>query len=160
MASTGVGERREVLRIDQDFHPDDAYEIVVDAWVGADELIDVRMTWIDTANADRRSPFGRGVRRHLELDYVRHDSQSWTVRLGARGRTWAFAIERDPAGNVRALATVRTAGTIVERCRIQGGALHSTKVFGLPVGLRRILVSCTDAAGVEHDGELVESGAT
>jgi len=147
-----------VVRIDQDFHPDDAYEIVVDAWVqGAQELVDVRMTWVDTANADRRSPFGRGVRRHLELDYVRNGARSWTIRLGARGHTWALEIGMDPAGSVHAHADVRTDAAIVERCRVHRGVLESTKLFGLPVGLARILVSCTDAAGVAHDGELVES---
>jgi hypothetical protein len=158
--STCAGERREVLRIDQDLHPDDDYEIVVDAWVvGADELLDVRMTWIDTANADRRSPFGRGVRRHLELEYGRRDSRRWTVRLGARDRVWAIEIAMDATGSVGAFADVRAAGTILERCRIQRGALESTKLLGLPVGLDRIVVACIDAAGREHEGELVETEA-
>jgi hypothetical protein len=159
-ASATVGHRSEVVRIDQDLHPNDAYEIVLDGFVTADALVDVQMGWVDTADADRRSPFGRGVRRHLELDLVRRDAQHWDVRLGTAAHSWTIAVERDATGSVRALADVRTGTTIVERCRIRRGVLHSTKVFGLPVGLRRIQVSCTDGDGVAHEGELVESGAS
>jgi hypothetical protein len=145
--------QREVLRIDQDLHPDDDYEVVLDAWLDGDEIVDVRLQWIDTGDADRRSPFGRGVRRHLDVDYVRHGPRRWTVRLGASTSAWELSIERD-AGGLSASARVRSNGASVDRCRVDAARIDSRRVLGIPVGVARIVVSCTDDAGAVHEGEL------
>jgi hypothetical protein len=149
--------RQEIFRIDQDLHPDEDYEIVLDGWVrGGEELVDVRMTWVDTAEADRRSPFGRGVRRHLDLQYVRHDARSWTVHMRSRIGHRAFAIELDAAGIPVAFADIRTsAGAIVERCRVHDAQLAARRILGVPYDLSGLAVTCTDAAGNRRDGEPV-----
>lgn len=148
--------RHEVIRIDQDLHPEESYEIVIDGWVHGDELVDVRMTWVDTANADRRSPFGRGVRRHLDLQYVRHDARSWTVRLRSRAGTRAFAIELEPTGLPIARANVLTpAGVAIPRCRVHEARLDSRKFLGVPFDLSGVTVTCSDEAGTVREGELV-----
>lgn len=35
--------RHEIIRIDQDLHPDENYEIVIDGWVHGEELVDARI---------------------------------------------------------------------------------------------------------------------
>jgi hypothetical protein len=147
----------EVIRIDQDLHPEESYEIVLDGWVrSGEELVDVRMTWVDTANADRRSPFGRGVRRHLDLQYVRHDARSWTVRMRSRAGNRAFVIELGPTGVPLAYANIRTSsGASIARCRVHDARIASRKILGIPVELSGLGVTCTDATGALREGELV-----
>jgi hypothetical protein len=146
----------EIIRIDQDLHPDEDYEIVLDGWVRGDELVDVRMTWVDTANGDTRSPFGRGVRRHLDLQYVRHDARSWTVHLRSRAGARAFAIELDSIGVPIAYANILTPNdAAIRRCRVREGRIVSRKILGVPFDLSGIGVACTDEAGVLREGELV-----
>jgi hypothetical protein len=156
LATSSDVVRHEVLRIDQDLHPDESYEIVLDGWVRSrEELVDVRMTWVDTAHADRRSPFGRGVRRHLDLQYVRHDSRSWSVHMRTRAGSRAFAIELDPTGLPIARANVRTSiGTMIARCRVHDARIVSRRILGVPFELSGVGVTCTDDAGIVREGEL------
>jgi len=146
----------KVLRIDQDFHPNDDYEIAIDAWVAdgsPDALAAVRMWWMDTADADARSPFGKGVRRHIDIDYDQRDA-GWDIRIKqGRKKAYVFAVDLED-GKAVASADVRTKGGLVEDCQVTRSRLVAKKVLGIPTGLRRIDVACTDADGNEHRGSV------
>jgi hypothetical protein len=146
-----------VLRIDQDFHPNDDYEIAIDAWVADDKpdsLTAVRMWWLDTSDADARSPFGRGVRRHIDIDYDQTD-EGWDIRIKqGRRKAYVFAVELTD-GKAVASATVKADGQVIEDCKVKRSRLVAKKVLGIPTGLKRINVTCTDAEGTQHKGSVM-----
>ena len=149
----------EVLRLDQDFHPNDDYEIAVDAWNDRSDpasLELVRMWWVDTAKADERSPFGRGVRRHIDIQYSHDRPDAWTIRIEQGGSVYAFEVELDSgSGKVQAFGDVVTeAGDRLSRCPIQRSRLVAKKFLGIPTGLDRLDVVCTDEGGQTHAGRL------
>lgn len=147
-----------VLRIDQDFHPNDDYEISIDAWVAdgsPDDLAAVRMWWLDTSDADARSPFGKGVRRHIDIDYKERDA-GWDIQIKQGRKKYVFAVDLND-GKAVASANVRAKGELIEDCNVSRSRLVAKKVLGIPTGLRRIDVTCTDADGNEHRGSVVTS---
>lgn len=149
-------EHHPVLRIDQDFHPDEDYEIAIDAWVAdadPDALAAVRMWWLDTSDADARSPFGKGVRRHIDIDYDQRDA-GWDIRIKQGRKAYVFAVDLED-GKAVASTAVREKGETIEDCKVSRSRLVAKKVVGIPTGLRRIDVTCTDADGNEHQGSVV-----
>jgi len=149
-------DHHAVLRIGQDFHPDDDYEISIDAWVQEtkpDALAAVRMWWLDTSDADARSPFGRGVRRHIDIDYDQREA-GWDIRIKQGRKSYIFNVDLDD-GRAVATTTVRAHGEQVEDCRITRSRLVAKKVLGISTGLRRIDVTCTDEDGKQHRGSVV-----
>lgn len=150
---------QEVLRLHQDFHPDDAYQIAVDAWVEEakpDELALVRMWWVDTSKNDERSVFGKGVRRHIDITYIREERDLWTIAIKQGDSSFRFELELNPeTGVVQAYGDVATdGGTLVERCPIQDSRLVARKFLGLPTGLDRLDVVCRTESGERHEGHL------
>lgn len=145
-----------VLRIDQDFHPNDKYEIAIDAWVSdgePDSLAAVRMWWLDTSDANARSPFGKGVRRHIDIDYKERGS-GWDIRIKQGRKAYVFAVDLED-GKATATASVRTKTGVIDECELDGSRLVAKKILGVPTGLKRIDVTCTDAEGAKHRGSVV-----
>ncbi len=145
-----------VLRIDQDFHPNDAYEIAIDAWTADDEpesMAGVRMWWLDTSDANARSPFGKGVRRHIDIDYQDRGAGGWDIGIKQGRKRYTFEVRREDGGVV-AYSDVQADGTLIEDCKIQRSRLVAKKVLGISTGLKRIDVTCTDAEGKEHRGSV------
>ena len=147
----------EVLRIDRDFGKAE-YEIVVDGWSfqsQPDAITDVRIWWVNTERADRRSPFDRKLRRYIDLEYVRNQPHEWTVRLRGDRKEFAFDVELEQGGQAAAYATVVTeAGTRIDRCRASSGHLVARRFLGLPVGIEALRVQCIDDEGQTHAGEI------
>ena len=123
-----------VLRIDQDFHPNDDYEIALDAWVDSskpDELFEVRMWWVDTSKGDERSVFGKGVRRHIDIAYERRSPQAWAVSIVQGSKRFIFEVELSDAGAVEAFAKVELGdGRVLDRVLVSRSTLVARKVLG------------------------------
>ncbi len=149
----------QVLEIEQDFHPNDDYAIALDAWIGTNspkELLEVRMWWMDTAKSNERSPFGKGVRRHIDIEYAKKAADAWTVTIVQGRKRFAFDVELLQDGGVAAFGEVVSPhGDTIDRCRITRASLVARKLVGLPVGLRGLDVSCTDDTGEARTGQLV-----
>jgi hypothetical protein len=150
---------QQVLRIDQDFHPNDDYEIALDAWTKKSEpgsIAEVRMWWLDTATSDERSPFGKGVRRHIDIDYTEDDEGDWTVRIQQGRKIFQFEVELLDSGKIAAYADVESEGATYEHCRVQSSRLVARKILGIPAGLKALRVTCTDDDGNRHKGNVKE----
>lgn len=150
-------EHHQVLRIDQDFHPNDSYDIALDAWIDerkSDAIAEVRMWWQDTSSSDERSPFGKGVRRHIDISYAPQQDGSWDVTITQGRKRYGFEVERDGEGEVQAYADVVANGGTVEHCRVRRSRLVARKLLGLPVGLKHLAVTCVDAQGKTHRGHV------
>jgi hypothetical protein len=150
---------QEVLRIDPDFGKDH-HDIVVDSWTLAeqpDALSEVRMWWLHSKDHDERSPFGKGVRRFVELDYVRKGPRRFGVVLRGERKEWGFDVVLQADGKAVALADITTGnGVAVTQCEASSAKLLVRRVMGLPAGLRGLEVTCRDADGTEHRGTLSE----
>lgn len=155
LASAGTTHHR-VLVIDQDFHPNEHYEIAIDGWVGChQDLAGVRMWWMDTERAGERSPFGKGVLRFIDIDYHRTAPTRWTIQLGNGRKQFEFDIELDGSGAPQAYGAVELdSGQVLEHCRVERGRLVARKLLGLPAGLKRLEVECFDADDRRHRGTL------
>lgn len=150
---------QEVLRIDPDFGKGH-HDIVVDSWTLADEpdtLSEVRMWWLHSEDNDERSPFGKGVRRFVDLEYERQGPNQFSLILKSDRRQWAFDVVLGPDGKAVAMADVTTAGgTVVEGCVADSARLLVRRVLGIPAGLKGLEVVCHDAEGKSHRGTLPE----
>lgn len=150
---------QEVLRIEPDLGKDH-HDIVVDSWTLADQpdaLSEVRMWWLHSEENDERSPFGKGVRRFVDLDYVRKGPRRFGVVLRGERKEWGFDVVLQDDGQAVALADVTTHdGTLVSQCEASSAKLLVRRVMGLPVGLRGLEVVCRDREGTEHVGTLTE----
>jgi len=155
LAAPGTAHHR-VLVIHQDFHPNEHYEIAIDGWVTCeDQLAGIRMWWMDKERADERSPFGKGVRRFIDIDYRRKAPTRWTIELRNGRKEFQFAIELDDAGTPRAYGAVELAsGQVLDHCRVEHGRLVARKILGLPTGLKRLEVVCVDEDQRRHRGTL------
>lgn len=150
---------QEVLRIDPDFGKDH-HDIVVDSWMLANDrqtLSEVRMWWLHSKKNNERSPFGKGVRRFVDLDYVRHSPRSFAVILRGDRKQWTFDVVLGEDGQAQAMADVTTKnGTVVKDCKASSAKLLVRRVLGIPSGLRGLEVVCHDAKGNKHRGTLPE----
>ena len=145
-------EHHTVLRIDTDIRRD-GYDIVIDGWEEHDDLEEVRIWWLNPKKGNQRSPFGSGVTRYVTIGYDRLDADGWRVRLQARKKQYAFAIHLQGSQAV-AYADIDTASGPVDGCRVDQSKLVAKKFLGLPTGLDKITISCTDAEGNAHSGVL------
>lgn len=151
-------DHHAVLRIDQDFHPNEAYEISIDAWTAdssPDALAGVRMWWLDTSDADARSPFGKGVRRHIDIHYAETSATDWDIQITQGRKRYTFTVEIDESGSVAAFADVRAGGEAIKDCKVKRSRLVAKKVLGIAAGLKRLDVTCTDDEGKEHRGSVI-----
>lgn len=150
---------QEVLRIDPDFGKGH-HDIVVDSWMLADDpqtLSEVRMWWLHSKEHDERSPFGKGVRRFVELRYERQGAHGFQVILEGDRRAWAFDVVLRSDGKAVAMAEVTEAdGTVVPQCEASSAKLLVRRVVGIPAGIRGLEVQCRDSEGKTHRGTLPE----
>lgn len=150
---------QEVLRIDPDFGKDH-HDIVVDSWALADApdtLSEVRMWWLHSKENDERSPFGKGVRRFVDLEYERLEPNRFALSLRSDRRQWTFDVVLRENGQAVAMADVTTSdGTVVKDCVADSARLLVRRVVGIPAGLKGLEVLCHDAEGNEHRGTLPE----
>lgn len=150
----------EVLRIEQTFHPDDDYRVVIDAWTAngmPEDLVAVRIGWVDGAGT--RSVFGRGVRRHLDFQQRRIDPHAIEILLAHGDVEQRIVVRAGPAAEVGAYVDAQVGNELVSNCRATWAALRARELFGLPIGLARIDVACTDGEGTAVEGQLVERKA-
>lgn len=152
--STKTLRHHPLLRIDRDFGKAQ-WEIALDGWLpreGTDRVQDVRLWWVNTAEADRRKPFSRHLSRVLQFSYVRDADGSLRVTLAGDGKEYVFTVALDVEGTASVFADVQLADTtIVSRCRCDSGRLLARRVIGIPIGIEALSVRCSDAAGTMHD---------
>jgi hypothetical protein len=149
-------EHGEVLRIERDFGKP-SFDIVVDAWrasASPEDIVDVRMWWVETSRDDQRSPFGEKVHKYIELDYQPRSQGSWQVTLRGDRKEFAFDVSVDERGRTIAIADVQTDDGLVPQCRATSGRLVARRLLGIPLGIKRLEITCVDADGLVHRGEL------
>jgi hypothetical protein len=151
-------QHQQVLQIHQDFHPNDDYEIALDAWVADQKpnaIAGVRMWWLDTATSNERSPFGKGVRKHIGINYEEQDDGDWQVKITQGRKEYLFEVEMNERGAIQAYADVVSGSDTIEHCRVDDSRLVARKVLGIPAGLKGLDVSCVDGDGKKHKGYVV-----
>jgi hypothetical protein len=163
---TPVGElspsglaHQEVLRIDPDgLGPSRNHDIVIDGWVDAAKprtIAGVKMWWLDRDKGGERSPFGKAVRRTVDIDYDRASDNAWRVAIRHGKRAWAFDIELDEKGRLQAYADiVAKDGTVIEHCRALRSRLVARRALGIPSGLETLEVVCIDSNGKRQRGRM------
>ena len=154
--STRALQHDEVLRIRRDFGKP-SFEIVVDSWrrsARPSEISDVRLWWVQPDKGDVRSPFGHKIHKYVDLQYVPADDDRWTVVLTADRKEFAFDVEVDEAGDAHAYADVETDDGTVGHCEATSGRLVARRLLGIPLGIKRLEVTCVDDDGRTHEGAL------
>lgn len=150
---------QEVLRIDPDFGKGH-HDIVVDSWMLANEpqtLSEVRMWWLHSEENDERSPFGKGVRRFVDLEYERKDRHRFAVTLQGDRKAWSFDVVLREGGHAVAMADVITDdGTVISQCEAESAKLLVRRIMGIPAGIKGLAVTCHDSQGNAHRGTLPE----
>lgn len=153
--------RVEVVRIKRDFGKPH-FDLAIDAWADGDgkRLDRTRLWWVNTGEHDRRKPLGAVIERMVKLQYARLSSRAVTVTVTGDGHQFTFTVELDPGGQIHAYVAVDTDdGRFIPRCRTEGARLVARRVLGLPVGLARIAVTCSDTGGAVHRGQVRQSDA-
>lgn len=146
----------ELLRIEQEFHRNDDYRIVVDAWVATEpspRIVRVTMGWLDIGAGDVRSPFGKGVRRHVDVLHERRSATTWVIALVAADVRRELEIILGDDGVPRVFAQVVGEAGLV-RCQPHGGRLISRRVLGLPIALGGLELECVDDNGATLRGNV------
>jgi len=156
--SAGLAHQ-EVLRIDPDgLGPSRNHDIVIDGWVDERRpraIAGVKMWWLDRGKDGERSPFGKAVRRTVDIDYDRASDNAWRVAIRHGKRAWAFDVELDAKGRLQAYADIVTKdGTVVEHCRALRSRLVARRALGIPSGLETLEVVCIDANGKRQRGRM------
>lgn len=143
----------EVLQVVRDFGRPEV-NIAVDAWRPADDdaRIDaVRLWWSDDVD---RFPFNDRVLRHLVIDYQRVRADRWRIRVEGDHKRFVFDVALF-ADQPALFADVELDdGSIVRSCRADAAQLQAQRFLGIPVGIDRMLVRCTDRDGKRHRGRL------
>lgn len=144
----------EVLRIKRDFGK--AWvDLAIDAWLDpkSTRLERARLWWVVTSEQDRRKPLGAFYERMVKLRYSRSSSTALFVQVTGDHKEFTFTVELGADGKVGAYVAVDTTdGKTIDRCRAESTRLIAQRVLGLPVGLARIEVTCSDEKGVVHQG--------
>ena len=157
--ATSSHQHHQLLRVKRDFG-DPWRDIVLDAWVpkdGADELSDVRLWWLESNRDDIRKPFGKKTRKRVTVGYKRRAADEWQVSFGAGSRKFVFEVTLDAAGRPAVYGDVRVGRKKIDDCKVESARLYANKVLDVTVGLDRLEVSCTDARGRRHVGNLRRS---
>ncbi len=146
----------EVVRVKRDFGKPH-FDLVIDAWTDgeSERLHRTRLWWTNTSEGDRRKPLGPLVERMVKLQYRRLSSTSLTVAVAGDDKEFTFTVERAKDGRVHAYVAVDTeAGRHIPRCRTDSARLLARRVLGMPVGISKITVSCTDGDGATPRGQI------
>ncbi len=145
----------EVLRIAKDVG-DNNYKIVVDAWsssVTPKSLDEVRFWWVKTDSHDERRPWSSRIQKYVQLDFQENAPDDWTVRLLGDRKQFEFDVEIDDEGHAHAYAGVTNSyGERVPHCRATTARFEARRFLGIPVGLKRLKVTCFDDQGTRHNG--------
>lgn len=156
-ASAPVAEApaTEVVRIKRDFGKPH-FDLAIDAWPGGTSRIDrVQLLWVNTDEADRRKPLGRLIERMVSLKYKRVSGKSIKVVVAGDDKEFTFTVELGQSGEMHTYVAVDTeAGQHVPRCRTETAKLLARRVLGIPVGISKVSVSCRDADGAAHVGQV------
>lgn len=152
-------DHQEVLRIDPDgLGPSRSHDIVIDGWVDAARprtIAGVKMWWLDREKGGERSPFGKAVKRTVDIDYDKASDNAWRVAIRHGKRAWAFDIELDEKGRLQAYADIVTKdGTVIEHCRAVRSRLVARRALGIPSGLETLEVVCIDTNGKRQRGRM------
>lgn len=146
----------EVMRIDRDFGKP-RWEIALDGWrprARIDHIEDIRLWWVDTEDADARKPFNAHLRRFVDLSFQRDPAGHLRVRLAGDRKAYRFTVELVD-GKPAVFADVTLAdGTKVPHCRALRGRLIARRVWGIPVGIGELKVTCTGADDRVHTGQV------
>jgi hypothetical protein len=164
--ATPALEHHEVMRIDRDFGKA-RWEIALDGWMPrtrTDRIEDIRLWWVDTEDADARKPFNAHLRRFVALTYDRDPGGHLAVRLEGDRKAYRFTVEQHAGGALSVFADVKLAdGTTVPHCRAERGRLLARRMWGIPIGIAALNVTCVDAEDRVHEGavpyEELASGA-
>jgi hypothetical protein len=144
----------EVVRIKRDFGK--AWvDLAIDAWLDpkSTRLERARLWWVVTSEQDRRKPLGAFYERMVKLRYNRSSSTALSVQVTGDHKEFTFTVELGGDGKAHAYVAIDTAdGLTIARCRTEGARLIAQRVLGLPVGLARIEVTCSDEKGAVHQG--------
>ncbi|TPV94808.1 MAG: hypothetical protein B7733_13425 [Myxococcales bacterium FL481] len=150
----------EVLHIDPGpLGPSGDYRVAIDAWTSSaaehvSHVEGVRVWWLNRDAADERSPFGPTVAKRMRIEKTRLDAQHWTISIVTDSDRFSFTVSADKSGRVAAYGTVVERGVRVPDCLAQSARLVPRRLLGIPIGLRRLDVSCVDAQGQPHHGPL------
>jgi hypothetical protein len=145
----------QVVRIKRDFGKPH-FDLAIDAWLAGPSRIDkVQLLWVNTSEEDRRKPLGKFIERMVALKYKRISSPLDQGRR--RGRRQGVHVHRGARARRRAhtyVAVDTDGGQFIARCRADSAKLLARRVIGIPVGISRVVVSCRDADGNVHAGQI------
>lgn len=146
----------EVLRMTRDFGNRD-FKVVLDTWVqdDSDALAELRLWWVRDDLEDQRAPFGSKIRRHMGLDISQNSPSDWTLRLTGDRKEFVFDVELATDGSAAAYAHVRSSTGDFEHCRATDAKFVAKRLFGIPIGIRRLDMHCVTDDGTAVQGELV-----
>jgi|JI102314A2RNA_FD_contig_81_114558_length_945_multi_3_in_0_out_0_2 hypothetical protein len=145
----------EVVRIKRDFGKAH-FDLAIDAWqASATRLEKVQLLWVNTSEADRRKPLGRLIERMVSLKYKRVSGRSIKVVVAGDDKEFTFTVEIGHDGALHTYVAVDTdGGHHIPRCRTDSSKLLARRVLGIPVGISKVAVSCRDADGNLHSGQV------
>lgn len=149
---------QEALRIDRDFGKPE-FDLVVDTWMperNPSAFADVRLWWVKTTAADRRSPLSTRAQKYVEIDTKAQGPDRWLLAVTGDHKRFAFEVELGDDGRAAVFTDiVDERGQRVEHCRARSGFLHARRFMGLPVGIARLSISCVDDQGRTRDGNAI-----
>jgi hypothetical protein len=141
----------EVLQVRRDFGRPNV-NVALDAWTPHDDAgkIDgVRLWWSDEVD---RYPFSTRMLRHLDIDYRRLGPHRWRVSVAGDGKRFAFDVALHDGRPAAFADVVLPGGRVVRRCRASSAELSARRILGIPVGVKRLVVTCTAPDGAQHRG--------
>jgi hypothetical protein len=154
-AAAAAQPSTEVVRIKRDFGKPH-FDLAIDAWLAGPSRIDkVQLLWVNTSEEDRRKPLGKFIERMVALKYKRISAKSIKVVVAGDDKEFTFTVELGPDGGLSTYVAVDTdGGRHIPRCLATDAKLMARRVIGIPVGIARVAVSCSDADGNVHAGQV------
>lgn len=157
LAPDGI-RHQEALRIDRDFGKPE-FDLVVDTWMperNPSAFADVRLWWVKTTAADRRSPLSTRAQKYVEIDTEAQGPDRWLLAVTGDHKRFAFEVELGDDGEAAVFTDiVDERGERVEHCRARSGFLHARRFMGLPVGIARLSIACVDDQGRTRNGNAI-----
>ena len=149
---------QEALRIDRDFGKPE-FDLVVDTWTrtaAPRKLADVRLWWVKTTAADRRSPLSTKAKKYVDIETSLRAPGHWTLEVRGDRKVFAFDVELDALGNAHVFTDViDDDGHRVDHCRATAGRLKARRLLGIPIGIAALAVECVDGEGKRLRGRAV-----
>lgn len=157
LAPAGI-RHQEALRIDRDFGKPE-FDLVVDTWIPEQDpgaFADVRLWWVKTTAADRRSPLSTRAQKYVDIDTRASGPDRWLLAVTGDHKRFAFEVELGNDGEAAVYTDiVDERGERVEHCRASSGFLHARRFMGLPVGIARLSIACVDDDGHARTGNAI-----